>query len=115
MQEARDLSLPLRSLREVSEGRGVFEELPLDLGRESAPSHDDSSPQTSQNLFVVVESRINLLGRRHSRYLLGASVSRCLCVRFVCEGHGSATLVIPPGDGGGVVPRIGLRSFNCGH
>lgn len=49
MQEARDLSLQLSRLREVCEGSRVFEEFPLDFGRERTPSYDDRGSQTFQN------------------------------------------------------------------
>ena len=60
MQEARDLALQRGCLREVGEGSRVFEEFPLDFGRESTPSHDDGRSQTFQNFLVVPGSLINL-------------------------------------------------------
>jgi hypothetical protein len=44
MQEARNFSLHVIRLLEVGEGCRAFEELALDFGRESTPSHDDGRP-----------------------------------------------------------------------
>jgi hypothetical protein len=59
MQEARDLALWRSCLREVRKRSRVFEEFPLDFGRESTPSHDDGRPQTFQNFLVFGGSLIN--------------------------------------------------------
>jgi hypothetical protein len=53
MKKARDLALRRSRLREVGEGSRVIEELPLDLGRESTPSHDDGRSQTFPDFLVV--------------------------------------------------------------
>src|SRR5678816_2563325 len=45
MQEARNFSLHVIRLLEVGEGCRAFEELALDFGRESTPSHDDGRPE----------------------------------------------------------------------
>jgi altronate hydrolase len=58
MQEAGDLSLQLGHFRKVDERRRAFEELPLNFGRESAPSHDDGCSQTFNNLLFFGEKLI---------------------------------------------------------
>jgi len=45
MQEASYLSLELSRLQQVADGTGIFEELPLDLSRESGPPHDHRGPE----------------------------------------------------------------------
>lgn len=103
MQVARDLSSQLRRLPEVSKGRSVVEELPLDVGRESGPSHHDGRTQTVQNMRFLGERLIHPPGAPRCRPF------------FVWKGRKSATFVIPPCNSGGMVARITLRFFSRGH
>jgi hypothetical protein len=61
MQEAGDLSLQLGHFRKFDEGRCVFEELPLDFGRESAPSQNDGRSQPSKDLLFFGEDLIRFI------------------------------------------------------
>jgi hypothetical protein len=65
MQEAGDLSLQLGHFRKVDERRRAFEELPLNFGQESAPSHDDGRSQTFNNLLFFGEKLIRLVCEWH--------------------------------------------------
>ena len=60
MQEARDLARPGSLWREIGKRSRVFEEFPLDFGRESTPSRDDGRSQTFQDFLVFGGSLINL-------------------------------------------------------
>jgi hypothetical protein len=69
MKKARDLALRRSCLREISEGSRVIEELPLDFGRESTPSHDDGRSQKFHNFLVLVERLTNLPRRASAQRL----------------------------------------------
>ena len=64
MQETRDLALRGSCLREIGQRSGVFEEVPLDFGRESTPSHHDCRSETVQNMLVFVGILIDIEGSR---------------------------------------------------
>jgi hypothetical protein len=107
MKEARDLALRPSCLREVGKRSRVFEEFPLDFGRESTPSHDDGRSQRFQDFFVFGGSLINLQICRRLGHPLGAHGFRYSHARIALSRHGSATVVTPPGNSS-VVIRICL-------
>jgi len=96
MQEARDLALRRSCLREVGKRSRVFEEFPLDFGRESTPSRDDGRSQTFQDFLVFGGSLINLQICGRLGHPLRAHSFRHSHARIASSRHGSATLVIPP-------------------
>jgi hypothetical protein len=112
MKKARDLALRRSCLREVGQGSRVIEELPLDFGRKSTPSHDDGRSQTFHNFLVLVERLTNLQNCRRLGHSLGVHVFRYPYARIAPSGHGSATLVVPSLNSNRVAAYICLMVFS---
>jgi hypothetical protein len=111
MKKARDLALRRSCLREVGEGSRVIEELPLDFGRESTPSHDDGRSQTFPDFLVLVERLTNLQNCRRLGHSLGVYVFRYPYARIASSRHKSAALVVPSLNGNRVAAYISLMVF----
>jgi hypothetical protein len=112
MQKACDLSLRRGCLREVGEGSRVFEELPLDFGRKSAPSHDDGGAKTFQNFLFLRLSLIILQICRRLGRPLGVHVIRNSRARIASGGRGGAKLAVPPRNGSGLMAYVSLMVFS---
>jgi hypothetical protein len=112
MQEVRDFVLRRSCLREVGQRSRVFEELALDFGRKNTLSYDDGRSQTFKNFLVVPGSLIKFQICLRLGHPLGAHLLRYSHTRIASSGHGSATLVVPPGNGGRVMAQISLMVFS---